>query len=426
MEAHQAGHLDTAEGLYRRVLSMDARAPDALHYLGVLYHQRGKSDEAVKLVNQSIRATPGHADAHSNLGNIHKECGRIEAAEACYRHALRLAPCHPQALGNLAVVLEAQERADDARAAYQDWLERSAGDGRAHYLFGRFLCRYPREREDVEEAVQCFRTAYRLDSGNLGALESLGMSLYALGRIDDAAQVYRDWAAIDALDPIARHMLAACGATEAPTRADDAYVRELFDRFAASFDEQLLNNLGYRAPQALIEALGDIGDRLDTLDAGCGTGLCGPLLRGRSRRLVGVDLSERMLEQARQRHCYDELLCVELTAHLQAYARAYDLILCADTLVYFGALGTVLDFAARALRPGGIVAFTLEALPDTQAPRYTLAPSGRYRHSRAYLEQCLAAAGFIDVRIDGQVLRKEVGQPVQGWVVRARSANAKE
>ena len=39
----------------------------------------------------------------------------------------------------------------------------------------------------------------------------------------------------------------------------------------------------------------DASRSLDVLDAGCGTGLCGPLVAPYARRLVGVDLSEAML-----------------------------------------------------------------------------------------------------------------------------------
>ena len=48
--------------------------------------------------------------------------------------------------------------------------------------------------------------------------------------------------------------------------------------------------------------------QLDVLDAGCGTGLCGPLLAPYARRLIGVDLSEGMLALAKEKHVYDALI----------------------------------------------------------------------------------------------------------------------
>jgi predicted TPR repeat methyltransferase len=218
-------------------------------------------------------------------------------------------------------------------------------------------------------------------------------------------------------------MLAACGGAQAPSRADDDYVRKVFDGFADSFDEQLLKNLNYRAPQVLVEALSKklpaADGTLDILDAGCGTGLCAPLLRPYAKRLVGVDLSGGMVEKARLRGGYEELEVAELTGYLQTHPSAYDIVFSADTLVYFGELQDVLNAAHSALRVGGWLAFSLEAA-EGDDDLVELSPSGRYRHTRQYVERVLASAGFADVCIGMDMLRKENGQPVMGWVVLAK------
>ena len=88
----------------------------------------------------------------------------------------------------------------------------------------------------------------------------------------------------------------------------------------ASFDSKLAK-LSYRAPALVAAMLEDSGveasKSLDVLDAGCGTGLCGPLMAPYARRLVGVDLSAGMLAQAKEKNVYDELFKVELTAYLR-------------------------------------------------------------------------------------------------------------
>ncbi|AIF48228.1 methyltransferase [Dyella japonica A8] len=430
MEAHRANQLDRAEQLYRAVLERHATQPDALHYLGVLQHQRGLSDEGATLIQASLRVTPKHPDAHNNLGNIHKECGRLKEAEACYRQALTCSPGHHHAQNNLAIVLEAQERPEEAFLAYARLLEIAPEYAQGHYLLGLFLRNYAQNIEHVEQSVECFRMAYALDDRNLRALEGMGISLYALNRREEAAQVYRDWLGREPDNPIPRHMLASCGGAETPPRADDAYVRNVFDGFADSFDEQLLKNLGYRAPQVLMETMAAVlngpNATLHVLDAGCGTGLCGPLLSPYAAHLVGVDLSPGMVEKARARGGYDELAVAELTAYLERHPQQYDLVLSADTLVYFGDLQQVVAAAHAALRPGGWLGFTLEALEalDAADDRVELTPSGRYRHSRRHVQRVLDDAGFTDARIEGDVLRREGGQPVRGWVVRARRASA--
>ena len=80
---------------------------------------------------------------------------------------------------------------------------------------------------------------------------------------------------------------------------------------------------------------------LDVLDAGCGTGLCGPLVAPYARRLTGVDLSAGMLAQAKEKNVYDALMKGELTEYLRDSREAFDLIVSADTLVYFGGLEDV-------------------------------------------------------------------------------------
>ena len=72
--------------------------------------------------------------------------------------------------------------------------------------------------------------------------------------------------------------------------------------------------------------MGMLDGRDNILDVGCGTGLCGALLSPYARRLVGVDLSDRMLDQARERNIYDELVKGELTAYLDGCRDAYDVI----------------------------------------------------------------------------------------------------
>jgi predicted TPR repeat methyltransferase len=163
----------------------------------------------------------------------------------------------------------------------------------------------------------------------------------------------------------------------------------------------------------------DATKRLDVLDAGCGTGLCGPLVAQFARRLVGIDLSERMIAHARARNVYDELVKCELTAYLGDSTGAFDVIVSADTLVYFGPLEVVVAAAGNALRPGGRLIFTVEELIGAgRDPGYAISPSGRYCHSQEYLERVLADAS-LGSEIVAAELRLEAGDPVPGLVVRA-------
>jgi len=92
----------------------------------------------------------------------------------------------------------------------------------------------------------------------------------------------------------------------------------------------------------------------------------------------------------------------------------------ADTLVYFGALEEAMAGAAIALKPGGVLAFTVEAEPVGSTENFRLNKGGRYSHSADYVRECLEAASFEALLIEGGVIRKEAGLDVLGHIVVAR------
>jgi predicted TPR repeat methyltransferase len=385
MSVHQAGRISEAKAMYERVLRRRPRDPDALNFLGMLEYQRGNRGRGVELLQQSVRSAPGNPHAWMNLGNVLMGTGATAEAATAYERATALAP-----------------------ALWQGWLNRATCLRRLRRL---------------EDAVECLKTAISLKPDHDQAYEKLGMILYRAGKTKEMAELYADWVKYNPDSPTARHMYAAAAGLEVPERASDDYVRTTFDGFADTFDDNL-QELGYRAPQLLVDAierrLGLASGRppLDILDAGAGTGLCGPLLRARSHRLVGVDLSPAMLAKARDRRVYDELVTAELCVFMRGRADAFDVVLSADTLVYFGALEEVLGAARASLRAPGLLAFTVERWSDGPPDgRYTMGLHGRYLHAEDYVRSALEEAGFHRLEISPAVLRVELGADVHGMVV---------
>jgi predicted TPR repeat methyltransferase len=179
-----------------------------------------------------------------------------------------------------------------------------------------------------------------------------------------------------------------------------------------------------RIADAVAARLGEPRQVLDIVDAGCGTGLCGPLLAPYARRLIGVDLSERMLALAKEKHVYEALITSELTDYMGGQPATFDVIASADTLVYFGDLESVVGAAAKALRPNGLFVFTLEHAVSCAANiDWRLELHGRYSHARSYVERVLADFG-LQAWIVPAELRMESGAPVAGLVVRGTKAAA--
>lgn len=421
IELHRSGNRPQAEHLYRAVLELDPGNPDALHFLGVLRHQEGHDAEAVELIRQALERTPEHPAAHNNLGNVLQESGHLEEAADCYRRVIELDPERADAHNNLGIVLRALRRPEQAEPCYRRAIELEPDN--IHFLnnLGNLL----RATGRVREGMHLHAQALYLDPKHGGSAQLLGYALSLMGRHDEATEVYRDWLAREPDNPTARHLLAAGSGKNVPARADDAYVRTTFDTFAQSFDRRL-ERLDYRAPELVTSVvaaqLGEPRASLDVLDAGCGTGLCGPLLRPFARRLAGVDLSPLMLARAERRHCYDELTEGELTAHLRARPAAFDLIAAADVLVYFGELTELVRAVAGALKPGGRFVFSVERNDEPDAPPYALPYHGRYVHTPGYVSATLADAGLTIGSMEREIIRMERLEPVEGLLVAARAA----
>jgi len=406
-----------------RVLQADGNNPDALHYLGLVLHQRGQSLLGANLVRRAIEISPEYVEALNNLGNIYQQWGCADHAVKLYKKALELRPDHAEAARNMAIAQRRLERYE--RSAEENRLASEREPQNVDHLYA--LASDYRDLGRIEDTLGTVRKALAIRPDAHG-FSNLGSILYAIGRIEEAAATYDAWLRTDPDNAVAKHMLAACTHKDIPSRADDAFVTRIFDNFADRFDD-VLHKLEYRAPGLVGDALrriqGEPRADLDIVDAGCGTGLLAQHLRPYARRLVGVDLSPRMLEKAAKRAIYDETIVAELAFFLRSSPEAFDVIASSDTLVYFGDLRDVFAAARTALRPGGRLLFTLEdAADDGDAPAagYRIDPHGRYSHTEPYVHKTLAEVDLEVTEIEKAFLRREGESYVVGLVVAARRA----
>lgn len=381
---HQQGRLAEAEQHYRRLLRTAPTHFDALHLQGVICGQTNRFDEALELLNRALAQRPDSAPALNNLGNTLGSLGRHEESVQAFEHALALRPADAKALRNRGTSLRALERPEEALAS-----------------FDAALALQPTYSEALVGRAECLLTLHRRGQ----AIATFQQAL-ALGKDVDQIQ----------------YALAALGVGSPPSTAPAGYVEALFNMYAHNFDEHLVQRLGYRTPELLVNelqrALPAAGG--EVIDLGCGTGLCGPLLRPLAAKLTGVDLSGLMLAKAGELGLYDELVQGDIAQALQGQPQRFDIAVAADVFVYIGDLGDVFTATAAALRPAGLFAFSVEACEDSSD--FRLGAKRRYAHSLAYLQRLAAAHGFTLESSTRCAIRKENDEAVEGLLVVMRRA----
>lgn len=267
-------------------------------------------------------------------------------------------------------------------------------------------------------AQACFERALALRPDFLDALRNIAENLRRQGKLEQALAAYQRVCTLEPTNGYARHMADTLG-NQPSERAPDQYVVQVFDDYADSFESHLTNTLQYQVPQHLVERLRQVATApaqgWDVLDLGCGTGLVGRAIAPWAHRLTGVDLSGKMIDQARASGCYQRLVCDDVVRMLrQEPAASMDVILAADVFIYVGRLDELVSEVHRVLRPGGHLAFSIEALDDSDGRPYKLEPTGRYSQSLAYMTSLAQAHAFTSEVCDPSVIRQEAEHAVQG------------
>ena len=432
---------------FQAAARIDRRDPRFHNALGAALAAVGRFEDAAAALRTALELRPAYAEAHGNFARVLWLTGNNDAAEKAYQASIRLAPTLPEAQNNYGNFLRRTGRAQAALEFHRKAVSLNPAVPEFHLSLGAALLTL----REGEQAAACFRHALVLRPDYTSAAAYLGHACYNLSRwqearvcFDKVLQKHPDHAdsrllhalvlerlgerekAIEECKEALRLMpgskeaelaLAAMQGAHTTHEIPIERLTELFNTYADRFDDHLVGQLNYRAPQLILDALRphlDTGRRLDVIDLGCGTGLVGALLRPYAASLAGVDLAPKMIERARIRGIYDHLEVGDVTETLLKHPAAYDLVVAGDVFVYVGDLAPVFRAAHAALRPGGLFAFTVE-LHD--GDEYVLRPSRRFAHPDPYIRKVAAEHALPVVSWTQAVLRTESNQPVQGLVV---------
>lgn len=404
------GKGDEAISCYQKALGINPHLVEAHYNMGNVFQDQGKLDEAVACYRKALEIAPNMAQPCNNMGNALKAQAKRDEAISCYQKALQINPRLVEAHYNMGNVFQDEGKVDQAITYYQKALEIQPDYVEAHYNIGNVL----RDQGKLDEAITCYRTVLDIAPNHAGAYCSMGSALKYQGKLAEAIACFRHAVKLDPENSSVKHQLAAVTGqtTEAAPRA---YIRDLFDQYSKKFDRHVVETLEYKIPSLLRRTLhttirNDLHFK-NIIDLGCGTGLAGMEFRVVADRLVGIDISPRMIDEAKKKRVYDVLVVGDIIEFLNDTDEKYDLFIATDVFIYCGDLKRIFQSVQNNSLSGAYFLFSTESCSGND---YVLRPTVRYAHSKTYIQSLAEEHGFVIEVCQSEGIRKEHGKWIMG------------
>lgn len=396
----------------------------AISVLGNIYYQQKKYKEALKYYQKAMDIKRDFYSANFNTASIYFTLKDYKNAYFYLKKTMQFHGEVDEVLNLYASLCMELEKYDEARFALLKLCAKNPHD----YWNYNMLSQTYQHLKEYDKALEQGWQAVLISKGEESQQINFGYLLYEITTESpqtDVTLYAAKWLEMFAESPMAYHMGNAILNTAKVSNMSSAFVREIFDVFAQDF-ESVLMDLDYAVPALMAQILEDLDKsvslkKMRILDAGCGTGLCGKYLKkyAKFKGLDGVDVSEKMLAQAKEKNLYTNLYNQDLIKFLQAKYGFYDFVNAADVFTYFADLNTLFFLLSSVMRKNARILFSVsENCVDDKD--FFLHASGRFLHSKKYVEETLKKYGFVVEKLNRERLRDEGGKPVFGWVVMAQ------
>ena len=395
--------------------------------LGAALQAQGK--DSLAAMQMATMLLPDDSEAHYNFSNALQDKKQYQAAVLSCIRAIEINPDFAEAHCNLGVALKELGQITDAVASYVRAIEIKPNFAEAHNNLGIAW----KELGQLDKAEASYRRALEINKHYAEAYSNLGGVLRAQDKLAEALFCYQQQAKLTPENEIALHHIASLTGQKTE-RAPNQYIESAFDSYADKFDSHLQQVLKYEVPEKLVALVMQHAHpqmkTLNILDLGCGTGLVGLAIAPFSRQLVGVDLSNKMLEKAHSRSIYERLEKLDLLTMMQSEKTSiYDVIFAADVLIYSGKLDLIIAEVKRLLCPSGLFAFSIESLDYFSNENslhdvgldWQLETNGRYTHSIHYVKRLACSNKFYILEITPTQIRLENAKAVNGYLVLCKS-----
>ena len=453
------GNKEKAVEYYNEALKLNKNSESAILNLSTIYYELKDYEKAVNYANKVLKLNENNVAAWQNLANIAFCNADYQEALKYYQKMYDYNNNSYIAMINIANTYYYLEKYVLALDFAKKSLVKHPSSVTAHLLAANTLNAMGR----YEKAVDMYLQAFELDNSKIDILNSLSEAYHASNDWENcllfawrylknapeqtnamqlnfgyllyecysekspelAKKFAEKWLKFFPNNKIVTHMGNAIANTVNIQSSDAEFIKETFNSFAPDF-EKTLTDLEYKAPALIETALqnhlkSSIFSKYHILDLGCGTGLCGEKLKkfATFKGLIGVDLAENMLDIARQKKIYTDLICDDICHYMENSVTFFDIIVASDVLTYFGDLTKLFVRVSRNLTPNGLFVFTFSE-NDINKEDFFLAPSSRFVHTPTYIERVMKSSGLRQLSCSPEILRNEAEHPVYGYVVVAQ------
>ena len=376
-------------------------------------HQNGHIETAEDLYTELLQLFPGTYLLHYNLGLLYQETEREKDALSHYIKAIKDNSNDPDLLFNTALCYKSSDEIDNAISLFLKCLTQQPES--IDVLYNLAGCY--RILNDWQKAKEYYLLAHKIDKDYQPVLSNLAYTHHRLGETDDALILYEKLITLNPDHKSAKHMIATLRHEEI-LDVDNDYITELFDGYSDNFELDLLKTLKYQVPKLLRKELYSCIDNdhhfSNVLDLGCGTGLAGIEVHEKCTLITGVDLSSKMLEKANEKKIYNQLFTTDIIHFLDQAKTFYDLFIAADVFSYVGELDKTFSVISKNSTMNSLLAFSIEKIENNN--ELELGATGRFKHSKAYIEKLAIINDFEIARETEVNLRQEAGKWVEGYL----------
>lgn len=405
------GHDREAEHFFKKAIKLKKNYSQAINNLLDLYKKENNFEKAEELLKSANLDNKNSIKLQLDLGLILKKLGKFDKAVQVYKNAININPNLPELYNNLANLQRLIGNLNDAERNYQFAIKLNPNFSEAYNNLGNIKS----INGKFTEAIFNHKQSIKLNPKLLKSYINLGKIYIRMKNYKEAKLTYLNALKIDENCLEAQHMINVLNGND-KVKISKKYVQNLFDNYAYTFDHSLTYDLNYKVPILFKKIILDNSSNLNigkVLDLGCGTGLIGEQIKNYCEYIEGVDISNLMLKKAEQKKIYNKLVHEDIINYLENKPLNYDYFIFGDVLIYFRDLDDIFKLIKNRNNSNGKILFTTE---HSTGKHRQLGMSGRFSHSKKYIESLTKKFGYTSLYYKKEIIRKENLKNVYGGI----------